>query len=199
MMAEAIALYCTHNFSRSADWFRWALGLSGLVLMGFSLVHGTFSILDLIGVTGITKTVRWYSHVVAFPLLAGLVGLAVIAITMTHPKNLIRLRQARSHTRVAVGRAEAASELALNRAEKVIEYARLDRIKERRRNEAEYLGEVQGLIDLEQQKREMVARISDPALRESLAREMGIDLPRTQLQQPTEYSDRNASGRVDLD
>ena len=199
MMAEAIGLYATHYFSRSSGAFRWALGISGAVLMVFSIVHATFSILDLIGVAGITKTVRWYSHVVAFPLLAGLVGFAVVALTMTHPKNLIRLRQARSHTRVAIGRAEAASELELNRAEKVVEFARLDRVKERRRNEAEYLGEVKGLIELEQKKREMIARIPDRELREKLARELGIELPRTELQRPPEYSDGYQSGRSDLD
>jgi hypothetical protein len=62
--------------------------------MAFSLVHGTFSILDLIGVAEISEAVRAYSRLVAFPLLAGLLGLAVIAISMTHPKNIVRLRQA---------------------------------------------------------------------------------------------------------
>lgn len=200
MMAEAIALYATHYFSRSSEKYRWALGISGAVLMTFSIVHATFSILDLIGVRGISTTVRYYSQVVAFPLLAGLIGLAVVALTMTHPKNLIRLRQARSHTRVAIGRAEAASELELNRAEKVVEFARLDRIKERRRNEAEYIGEVKGLIDLEQKKRDMVMRIPDRDLREKLARELGIELPpQTQLQRPPEYSDGYPSARTDLD
>jgi len=197
MMAEAIALYCAHNFSRAADYFRVALGFSGVTLMAFSLVHGTFSILDLIGVADISDAVRWYSRIVAFPLLTGLLGLSVVALTMTHPKNLVRLRQALSHTRIAIGRAEAASELELMRAYSAVEQARLDRMKERSRREGEYLGEVQRLITIEERKREMITRISDPALREALARELGIDAPPPT--RPREYSDGYQNGRADLD
>jgi hypothetical protein len=173
-MAEAIALYATHNFSRSAGAFRAALGCSGSLLMGFSLVHGTFSILDVIGVPGVAGAVRWYSQMVAFPLLAGLIGLAVIALAMTHPKNIVRLRQALAHTRIAVGRAEAASELELMRAQAVIEQARLENFRERSRREGEYLAEVAKLVAVEERKRALVAGISDPQLREALARELGI-------------------------
>jgi hypothetical protein len=71
VMAEAIALYSTHNYSRSSGLFRLSLGVAGVLLMAFSLIHGTFSILDLIGVADISDAVRYYSRVVAFPLLAG--------------------------------------------------------------------------------------------------------------------------------
>src|SRR5215510_15311547 len=86
VMAESIALYATHNFSRSAGLFRFALGASGFVLMAFSMVHGTFSILALIGAADVSATVTYYSRVVAFPLLAALLGVSVVAITMTRPK-----------------------------------------------------------------------------------------------------------------
>jgi hypothetical protein len=90
---------------------------------------------------------------------------------MSHPKNIVRLRQAPAHTRIVVGRAEAASELELMRAQSVVEQARLDRFRERSRRESEYLGEVEKLIAVEERKRQMVAAISDPAPREALARE----------------------------
>jgi hypothetical protein len=175
VMAEAIALYATHNFSRSAGMFRLSLGVAGVLLMAFSLIHGTFSILDLIGVAGISEAVRYYSRVVAFPLLAGLLGLAVVAITMSHPKNIVRLKQAYAHTTIAIGRAEAASELQLMRAQSVVEQARLDRQRERTRRESEYLQEVEKLIAVEERKRQMIGAISDAGLREALARDMGVD------------------------
>jgi hypothetical protein len=50
---------------------------------------------------------------------------------MTHPKNIVRLRQALAHRRIVIGRAEAASELELMRAQSVVEQARLNRFKER--------------------------------------------------------------------
>src|SRR5262245_40309783 len=176
VMAEAIALYSTHNFSRSAGIFRLSLGASGCVLMAFSMVHGTFSILDLIGVADLSAAVQYYSRIVAFPLLAGLLGVSVVAITMTHPKNVIRLKQAMAHTAIVTGRAKAASELELMRAQSILDQARLDQQRERTRREAEYLSEVEKLIAVEERKRQTVFAISDPVLRESLARELGIDL-----------------------
>jgi hypothetical protein len=176
VMAECIALYASHNLSRSSGLFRVSLRLLGGLLMGFSLVHGTFSILDLIGVADISDAVRAYSRLVAFSLLAGLLGVSVVAITMTHPKNIVRLKQALAHTRIVIGRAEAASELQLMRAQSAVEQARLDSFKERSRRESEYLGEVEKLIAVEERKRAMVAAISDAALREALARELGVEL-----------------------
>jgi len=176
VMAEAIALYAAHNFSRSSGWFRAALGASGFVLMAFSLVHGTFSILDLIGVADISAVVQEYSRLVAFPLLAGLLGVSVVAITMTHPKNLVRLKQALAHTRIVIARANAASELELMRANSIVEQARLDRWKDRNRMEQEYLAEAQKLIQLEEEKARVVASITNPQVREAVARELGVDV-----------------------
>src|SRR5215510_4045974 len=181
IMAEAIALYSSHNFSRSSGFFRWALGASGLVFMAFCVAHGTFSFFDLIGVAEISDAVRFYSHRVAFPLLAGLLVVSVVVLTMAHPKNLIRLKQAMAHTAIVTGRAKAASELELMRAQSVLDQARLDQQRERTRREQEYLTEVEKLIAVEERKRAMVAAISDAGLREALARELGIDL-RTQSQ-----------------
>jgi hypothetical protein len=178
VMAESIALYASHNFSRSAGLFRWALGIFGVLLMAFSIVHGVFSIFDLIGIADISQAVRYYSRVVAFPLLAVLLGLSVVAITMTHPKNIVRLKQALAHMSVAIGRAHAASELELMRAQSVVDQAKLDMFKEKSQREGQYLTEVQKLIAIEERKRAMVAAISDSALRESLARELGIEAPR---------------------
>ncbi|HKC85934.1 MAG TPA: hypothetical protein VKG02_08180, partial [Blastocatellia bacterium] len=169
IMAEAIALYSSHNFSRSSGFFRWALGASGLVFMAFCVAHGTFSFFDLIGVAEISEAVRFYSHRVAFPLLAGLLVVSVVVLTMAHPKNVIRLKQALAHTAIVTGRAKAASELELMRAQSVLDQARLDQQRERTRREAEYLAEVEKLIAVEERKRQMVYAISDPALRESLA------------------------------
>jgi hypothetical protein len=184
VMAEAIALYSTHNFSRASGAFRYALGICGALLMGFSLVHGTFSILDLIGIAEVSEAVREYSRLVAFPLLAALVGLSVIALTMTHPKNIIRLKQAAAHTAVAVGRAKAASDLELMRAQSIVDQAKLDRRREMTKREQESLLEIEKLVQIEERKYEMVAAISNPKLREELARELDITLP-TSAPSPT--------------
>jgi len=180
VIAEAIALYSLHYFSRSAGLFRMALGASGFLLMAFSLAHGTCSIFDTIGVLEVSDVVRLYARIVAFPLLAGLVGVSVIALTMTHPKNIIRLKQAAAHTRIAIGKAETASELELMRSQSVLDRAKRDQHRERIKFEEEELADLQRLIAVEERKAELVARISNLQLRESVARELGIDLRQSQ-------------------
>jgi hypothetical protein len=184
-MAELIAVYATHNFSRSAGIFRAALGFCGALLMAFSLVHGTFSIMDLIGIKSLSRDIHFYSSTVAFPLLAALVGLSVIALTMTHPKNLVRLRQAAAHMGIVTARAEAASQMELMRATDIVEQARLDHFTERTRRQGAYLGQLQNYIQVEEKTRALIAGISNPQLREALAREMGIADPGHQQREPT--------------
>ena len=98
-----------------------------------------------------------------------------------------------AHTSIVTGRAKAASELELMRAQSVLDQARLDRQRERTRRESEYLGEVEKLIAVEERKRAMVAAISDPALREALARELGVELRQSQSTAParTTYQSPN--------
>jgi hypothetical protein len=175
VMAEAIALYSTHNFSRSAGWFRLTLGLSGSILMIFAIAHSTFSFLDLVGVAEVSPVVHYYARVIAFPLLASLLGLSVVAITMTHPKNRVRLEQAKAHTEVLTGRAKTASELELMRAHSLIDTAQLEHQREKTQREQEYLVELRKQVATEQQKIELIASIPDPGLREKMARELGID------------------------
>jgi hypothetical protein len=180
MLAEALALYSLHYFSRSAGLFRFSLGASGFLLMAFSLVHGTFSILDLVGVREISRDVQYYSRVIAFPLLAALITLSVVAITMAHPKNLVRLKQALAHTQIATGRAEIASRMEVGRAQSILDQMELENTKERARRGGEFLQAFSALVEIEQQKRRMISGIADPDLRQSLAREMGIPDPGSQ-------------------
>ena len=174
-MAEALALYCSHYFSRAAGLFRNTLGVCGAILMLFSLIHGTFSIFDLMRIASFSAAIHWYSHVVAFPLLCGLIGLSVIAITMTHPQNIVRLREALAHTQIARTRAEAASDSRLMRTSSVIEDARLAHRQEKTQRESEYLQTLKQYIGIEAEKRRIVLSIPDPQLRAQLAQELGIE------------------------
>jgi hypothetical protein len=178
VMAEVIALYASHYFSRGSGWFRWALGLSGGCLLAFSIVHSTFSILDMNGAAdlypGVYERINFYSHVIAFPLLAGLLGLSVIGITMTHPINRIRLQQAAEHTEIAIARAKAASQLELMRAQATLHLAWLDHLREQNEREKVYLELLQELIAIEESKAQMIASVNDPALRRKLANELSF-------------------------
>jgi hypothetical protein len=176
VMAEGLALYCSHNFSRAASLFRLALGLSGAVLMAFTIAHSVFSFFDLIGVNSfLSADVHGYAQHYAFPLLASLLGVSAIAITMTHPKNVIRLTQARAHTEILTGRAEAASKLEIMRAKAILENAELEHEREKTVRKEQYLEQLSRQVRVMQQQVNIVAAIPDPKLREQIARDMGID------------------------
>ena len=176
VMAEGLALYSSHNFSRAAGLFRLSLGASGAVLMAFTIAHSVFSFFDLIGVNSfLSADVHGYAQHYAFPLLACLLGLAAVAITMTHPKNVIRLTQARAHTEILTGRAEAASRLELMRAKDILEKAELEHEREKTGRKEELLEQLARQVRVMQEQISIVARIPDPKLREQIAREMGID------------------------
>lgn len=175
VMAEAIALYCTHNFSRASGMFRFVLGGCGAILMLFAIGHSTFSFLDLVGAAEVSGTVHGYARLVAFPLLASLLGLSVVAITMTHPRNKVRMEQAKAHTTILTGRAKAASELELMRANSILGHADLEFQREKNQREQDFLRELARQIQTEQQKIELIAAIPNKELREKLAQEFGFD------------------------
>lgn len=178
VIVEGVALYCSHYWSHATSWFKGSLGVSGVALMLFSMAHGTASIFDLIGVVEYSDTIIWYSRVVAFPLMVALVGLSVIAICMTHPKNLIRLEQAAAHTKILIGRAKLASELEIMKGEKTLDQAKLDRYREKNKYEAQLLGQFEEMLEIEQRKASVLARVPDPEMREEMARDLEIKLPK---------------------
>lgn len=182
ILSEITAVYSLHYFSRAAGLFRAALGVSGFALMVFALVHATMSVMSLIN--GADYNIEYYSKVVAFPLLSALVGISVVALCMTHPKNMIRFQQAKAHTDIAVSRAEAASEVGIMQAKAAVEAARLEFHREQNRREEEYLEELERTLQTEARKAEVVGNISNPQLRERIARELGIDVEASQWMLP---------------
>lgn len=186
ILSEITAVYSLHYFSRAAGVFRWALGVSGFLLLAFSTIHGTMSVFDLMGVMELSQAVQHYSKVIAFPLLSGLVGLSVVSLCMTHPKNIIRFQQAKAHTDIEIDRARAASELEIMRNRSAVESARLEFQKEQNRRETEYLVELEKTIESEERKAQIVANISNEQLREAVARDLGIDLSKMQWTLPVQ-------------
>jgi len=174
MLAEALAIYCHHYFSRASSWFRYALGASGLVLIAFSITHATFSIFDLIGVYEYSEDVRFYSRVVAFPLLAGLIGISVLILSLTHPNNIIRMKESFLHTQVATDRAAAASQSELMRTQSALDDIRMEFLKERSRRDREQVKTLASYISTRNEITGLLASIPDQALRAELAQGMGV-------------------------
>lgn len=175
-LAEGLAFYCLHNFSRAAGWFRLCLGLCGSALAAFTLGHSVFSFFDMIGVpvfAGID--VHGYAQHYAFPILAVLLGGSAVALSMTHPKNLIRLVQAQAHTDIVVNRAQAASKLEITRAQSIIDNAELERERERAELEEKRLDLLQRTINAQNRRLRMLAGVENAEMRDAIARDMGID------------------------
>lgn len=184
ILGEILAVYAIHNFSRSSGMHRIALGIGGGALCVFALTHSAFSFFDIVGDVPFMNTVHIYARQYAFPILFGLIGLMAIALKMTHPKNQIRLAQAKAHSDILIDRAKAASELELLHSRSTIERANLDRLNEKIALDTEYLASLRQTIDNEQAKIEMVANIPEKPLREKIARDLGLDL--AQLDRPNQ-------------
>lgn len=192
VVSEVLILYASHNFSRSAGAFRWALMGFGSALMVFSIVHATFSIVDLMSAGSPSPAIIEYAKHYAFPILAGLVGVGTTVICALHPINLIRFKQALAHTKIATGRAEVASEMELIRAQNVLDNAKLAQVEEKNQREEKFLTQIQQTIKTQERKIAMINGIADPALREEMARKYKVALssdPYDKLP-PAEYDER---------
>jgi hypothetical protein len=193
IMGEAMALYCAHYFSRTDGPLQLVLGIVGGALMIFSLVHGLASLFDMIGVVefGLNGTVATYSRVFAAPILGVILLVGSVLITLTHPKNIIRLKQAAAHMRVAIGRAEVASEMEVAKQQAILDNSKLERYRQKNRHEADLLEEVRATIQGEQRKKEMLAQIDDPEMREKFARDLGVKLPPIKKADADQTSERS--------
>jgi hypothetical protein len=176
MLAEALAIYCHHYFSRASSWFRYALGGCGLALISFSITHATFSIFDLIGVYEYGADIQFYSRVVAFPLLAGLIGISVLVLSLTHPNNVIRMKESFLHTDVAIKRASAASQSQLMDTQTTLDNIHMEFLNERSRRDAAQVTTLANYIQTRNQITELLASIPDERLRAELAQGMGVSL-----------------------
>lgn len=175
IVSEALALYSLHNFSRSTGLFRLVLGCTFLALMIFAITHAYFSFIDMIGVYELSESTHDYARHYAFPILATLIGLCTTAICLTHPKNIVRLKQAESHTQAATARAEAASKLETLKVTSLTNAAELDYLRDKNAHEEEYVRELARHIEAAKGKMKLLSEIPDPALREAMAHDMGID------------------------
>ena len=177
LAAEATALYCVNNYTKSAGWHRFALGLFGALLIGFSISHATISFFRMETHGGASANVHFYCERVAFPLLFGLLVLAAVLIPLLRWRKQISAHQAKAQVRIASSRATLVAESAAMRDENALERERLKQLEEQTALEHEYLGALENMVALKQHEREIIENIADPDLREKLATKVGLTLP----------------------
>jgi hypothetical protein len=94
---EYTAFYCVTNFTRTVGFHKFLMGFWAIVLMGFSLVHATLSIIDFTGYTWPSpEALQFYSHAIAFGLLMFLLVVSVVSLEMGHWMGALMNQQARS-------------------------------------------------------------------------------------------------------
>lgn len=180
--SEALVLYCYSALPRSAGGFRRSLAITGVLLSLLALIHSTLAVIHFTIGRLDSQIFNAYAHHVAFPLLMTCMAIGSIAIGFTHPRKVVQLAQAEAHTRMAVSQAETASRLVLIDANKVLSRAQIEEQRAKTEHESLLLDELEKQIRVEERKIARVAAISNPALREQLARELNVVLP--DLRQP---------------
>lgn len=173
LAGEATALYCINNYTRSAGAHKTALGLFGVSLTVFSVVHATISFFRIHEMEGYSAGIEFYCRRVAFPLLFSMLMLAAIAIPLLHWRKKIAAEQARAQVQIAADRARVAVQTAALRNEALLEHERLAHFEEELRIEGEYVAKLEQFAALKQREMDAINRIGDPELRQQIALALG--------------------------
>ena len=194
LTVEFLAAYCIHSFIRTTGAHKWALGISGFVLLAFSITHAGFSYQQ--ATVGLSAAVEFYAHHVALPLMVGLVTVASVGIYLSHWSARISQEQAATQVTIAQSRARLVGESAQLRDENEIERARLAHLREKIRLGNEYVAELESFASMRERERQALARIKDPDIRAELANAMGIKADESKPQGPVMLrQDFNADGK----
>jgi hypothetical protein len=181
LSVEGLALYCLTYYTRSAGAHKMALGFFAIVLTLFSLVHASLSYFHA------ERSARWhgvvavYAESVAFPLLLTLLLLASAILRLTHFRQRVSEEQAKAMVRIQTNRARLLAEGAALRDEAALEQERLNHLEEQIRLEGDYLTGLEKFVQLKEREQQIIARISDPDLREQIARGIGANPKRPAL------------------
>lgn len=117
VMMEGFAIYCWNNQSKSSGSHRTSLIGFCIAFTVVSLAHGAASVYELVNNhlslgPSIKGYVFWYSHVVAFPLIFGLMIFALFVIGFTHYRAKIAKERAAAQVQIEKGRADLATQTA---------------------------------------------------------------------------------------
>lgn len=175
LLGEATALYCIVNWNRSMGMHRVALGFFGAVLTIFSVTHATFSYFGMEHHGTLSEGIRFYAENVAFPLLFGLLLAAAVAIPLFHWQKRIAAKRAKAQIKIEESKANVMAEHALAKDEAQVERIRLAGLEEKIRIGNEYVKQLAQYARMKQGEYDVVRNIPDPALRELVARELGMD------------------------
>lgn len=174
LLFEACAIYFWNKQNQSAGAHQKALQFFAIAFTVLSFVHGTAALYQLAGVgPSITHTVELYSRYVAFPLLFGLMVLAVCVLHYVHWSTKISNARANAVLDMAKRRAELMTETARLESEALVETERLEHFKRKVILEEQYVQAVEEFAKVKARGQNVINSIVDPEVRSELMNAMG--------------------------
>lgn len=171
---ESMAFYCVLSFIRTTGAHKWATGICGTLLLGFSLVHAGFSYQLSRGSLGAHG--QYYIHNVAFWLMAALLILCPLALRVTHWSAKAAATHAQEQVKVSQSRAQLAAEMQIQENRLIIERARLDYYQQQIAINNEAAEKLKALAKSKQAELEALREMPE-VLRKEIADQMGISIP----------------------
>lgn len=175
IMSEAFAIYCWNNQHKSSGKHRLALQFFSVAFTLVSVVHGAASLYEMLQLgPSIKGAIFWYSHAVAFPLIFGLMIVALFVLGFTHWSAAVAKERAKAQVNIATSRADLLTKTANLSHESQLAHAELDHFKEKLEIEHEMTAMLEDVATLETRKQKAVSAIADPAVRDRLQRLLGV-------------------------
>jgi len=176
---------CTIYFWNSQNWsagsHQRALQAFAVIFTVASFVHGSAALYQLAGVgPSLHLPLEIYSKFLAFPLLFGLMVLAVCVLHYVHWQTRISEAQAETQLRAARSRAELITEAVDLENKAQIETERLHFLEKKLVLEEQYVSVIEKFVAIKSRGQRALDRIEDPDVR----REINAALGRTTTELP---------------
>ena len=174
LLFEACAVHFWNKQNKSAGRHKLVLQFFAVLFTVVSFVHGTAALYQLSGVgPSITPIVETYSRLIAFPLLFGLMVLAVCVLHYLHWSTEINEARANAVMRIEKDRAAIMTEVLELESRALVETERLGFFKKRVLLEEQYASTVEEFARVSTRGVNAVESISDPKIREEMLQLMG--------------------------
>ena len=179
VMMEGFAVYCWNNQGKSEGKHRTALIGFCIAFTAVSLAHAAASIYELVNGTvplgpSISKYVFWYSHVVAFPLIFGLMIVALFVIGFTHYLAKISKERAKAQVEIEKGNAELATKTAKLKQEAELAEQQILFEKKSLQTKMQLGTIIADTLAEEQRQMQMIRSVADPTIRQRMAEMLGL-------------------------
>lgn len=174
LMFEACAIYFWNKQNKSAGSHQIALQAFAITFTVLSFVHGTAALYQLAGVgRDINEIVEIYSRYIAFPLLFGLMVLAVCTLYFFHWSTGISNARAKAMLEMERRRAELMTESMALESEAMVENQRLEHFKRKVLLEEQYALAAEDFAKVKQRQLSVLNAITDPETRADMLHAIG--------------------------